>query len=534
MKQLSLYYHTIRYLRLRQIYGRVWFKLHKPYVRLGKFTSEPELPLVKIPFLIKPQNFIYTFNKDQALNWRNPTIEKLYLYHLHYFDHLQGDQSQSEPIMQAWIEENPPGSYPGWDSYPLSMRIVNWIKWILSGHKPTVNILLSLMAQADYLSRRLEYHLLGNHLLANAKALLFAGLFFGKMGKIWRKKALSLLESQLEQQILKDGGHIERSTQYHSLILEDLLDCVNLLKTYDEKVPITWSNCISKMSYWLSAMSHADGNIALFNDATLNTAVSPVELFKYAEVLGYYLKPITGSIFLRESGYARLQKNHVQVLIDAAPLGPDYLLGHAHADTFTFELSLNKQRIIVNSGTSTYENNAERSRQRGSLAHNSVVIDHLNSSEIWSSFRVARRAKVSRVSFAIHEARDEMSAEHNGYQCGKMNIVHERSWCLGENELNITDVIRGSGNHNITIPFHLHPELEVENANSHCFIISKDKNKLISVFLDDRFTWRVQASTFHPDFGITLTNWCIVGENRMKLPVEVSHLFVWETMENKS
>lgn len=534
MKQWSLYYHTIRHLRPQQIYGRIWFKAHKPAVRMYKYTTEPQLPWLKTAFLTKPKNFIYDFCKEHERDWRNLNFEKLYLYHLHYFDHLSAEQTHSASLMQTWIEENPPGSYPGWDSYPLSMRIVNWIKWILSGNRPGIKITQSLMTQAGFLSRRLEFHLLGNHLLANAKALLFAGVFFGENTLSWKRKALTILEDQLIQQILADGGHIERSTQYHSLILEDLLDCVNLLKTYNEEVPSTWSNCISKMLNWLSTMCHPDGNIALFNDATLNTAVAPDKLFKYAQALGYRIKSGAGSIFLSESGYARLQRNQAQVMIDAAALGPDYLLGHAHADTFTFELSVAKQRIIVNSGASTYENNAERLRQRGSLAHNTVVIDHLNSSEIWSSFRVARRAKVRRVNFVIHSSWDEISAEHDGYRRGKMNIIHERSWCLTESELRIIDVIRGNGNHYITIPFHLHPDLKVEHANPHCFVIGKDKQILVKLFLDDRLSWSLLPSTFHPDFGVSLVNWRVVGENRMKLPLKLTHLFIWEAAGNKS
>jgi hypothetical protein len=43
---------------------------------------------------------------------------------------------------------------------------------------PSAECVHSLAVQARHLSRRLEYHLLGNHLFANAKALVFAGLFF--------------------------------------------------------------------------------------------------------------------------------------------------------------------------------------------------------------------------------------------------------------------------------------------------------------------------------------------------------------------
>ena len=43
-------------------------------------------------------------------------------------------------------------------------------------------------------------------------------------------------------------------------------------------------------------------------------------------------------------------------LLDVARVGPDYLPGHAHADTLSFELSLYDRRTIVNCGISQYAN----------------------------------------------------------------------------------------------------------------------------------------------------------------------------------
>ena len=76
--------------------------------------------------------------------------------------------------MQRWVAENPPGVGPGWEPYPTSLRIVNWIKWALAGHALPPGCLHSLAVQTRWLCRRLEYHLLGNHLFANAKALVLS------------------------------------------------------------------------------------------------------------------------------------------------------------------------------------------------------------------------------------------------------------------------------------------------------------------------------------------------------------------------
>ena len=81
------------------------------------------------------------------------------------------------------------------------------------------------------------------------------------------------------------------------------------------------------------------------------------------------------------------------LVCDVAPIGPDHLPAHAHADTLSFELSFKGRRVFVNSGTSEYGLSAERQRQRGTAAHNTLVLDEENSSEVWAGFRVARRAR---------------------------------------------------------------------------------------------------------------------------------------------
>jgi uncharacterized heparinase superfamily protein len=97
----------------------------------------------------------------------------------------------------------------------------------------------SLALQARYLAETVEYHLLGNHLLANAKALVFVGAFFegGARRRAGSASGLRILASQLPEQVLDDGGHFERSPMYHSLILEDVLDLVNLHRSLARLAP---------------------------------------------------------------------------------------------------------------------------------------------------------------------------------------------------------------------------------------------------------------------------------------------------------
>lgn len=158
------------------------------------------------------------------------------------------------------------GAGNGWEAYPLSLRIANWVKWALCGGELSERAVESLVLQARYLARSVEYHLLGNHLFANAKALVFAGAFFaGREAEGWLRRGLAILEREVGEQVLADGGHFERSPMYHALILEDVLDLLNLAgafpEAFGEERRLHWSRTAGRMLGWLERMTHPDGRI---------------------------------------------------------------------------------------------------------------------------------------------------------------------------------------------------------------------------------------------------------------------------------
>ena len=240
---------------------------------------------------------------------------------------------------------------------------MNWIKYSLAGQHLAPAALQSLAVQARWLYRRIEWHLLGNHLLANAKALVFAGCFFSDAeADAWRRRGQMILDRQYREQFCADGGHFERSPMYHALALEDALDLINLARTYSGQIAEPEVNLIKAMRAWLAAMTHPDGEIGFFNDAAQGIAPRHADLDVYAARLGLPALSCAQHdvIDLSESGYVRVAVGPLVALIDKAPLGPDYLPAHGHADTLSFEVSLFGQRVLVNSGTSLYAEGAER------------------------------------------------------------------------------------------------------------------------------------------------------------------------------
>jgi uncharacterized heparinase superfamily protein len=497
-KKLLTLFHTVRYLKAIQIYRRVYRK--RPRTSIGSVAERRSVlgnwtrAVAREPTSTGPLKFRFLNQEREPRGWNDTEISKLWLYNLHYFDYPDPE------LMLRWVRENPVGAGNGWEPYPLSRRIVNWIQWERAGGVLNQECLESLTTQVRHLLNSLEYHLLANHLFANAKALVFAGLFFsGRESERWLRTGLEILAGQLVEQVLVDGGHFERSPMYHSLILEDLLDLVNLARAYPQ-VSLAgyvdaWSESAIRMLGWLRKMCHPDERISFFNDAAFGIAPEPGALHDYAERLG--IRAQTAE--LGDSGYVRLENENTVVLFDAAPIGPDYQPGHAHADTLSIEVSHRGRRVVVNSGTSTYELGPERTRQRGTSAHNTVVIDGADQSENWAAFRVARRARPFDVRT---DGASFVEAAHDGYRRMRYPLVHRRRVEFTEGGLLISDALEGSGVHDADIYFHIHPAAQVD------------------VRLDERLTRTLcEQGTWHPEFNVSVPNRRILGHYRGPIPV---------------
>jgi len=550
-----LLWNTVRYLKFSQIKERIWKKVKRVKINLSPAGEVREQigdwvePARQSQRMIGKRSFCFlneAHEINSAVDWNNDQWSKLWIYNLHYFDDLTAiDAGQRvdwhRTLIQRWIDENPVGVGNGWEPYPLSLRIVNWVKWSLAGNEMKENWLHSLVFQIRYLSQNLETHLLGNHLFANAKALLFAGLFFeGKEAEEWYKVGLVLAERELSEQVLADGGNFELSTMYHLIFLEDLLDLINVHRVYDRTLPQGLDAYVVSMNHWLDAMIHPDGEISFFNDAAFGVTPPVAELKKYFDritefsgLTGFYLsnKSLVNSvkdslIDLIESGYSRVEIGNAVALIDRAAVGPDYLPAHAHADTLSFELSLFGQRVIVNSGTSVYGVGKQRQLERGTAAHSTLVIDSENSSEVWGGFRVARRAKVFDREQSESDGKVRLSACHDGYKRLSGKPVHCRKWLFEDGMLTINDRISGKGVHIVESVLPLYPKITVVCVESNKIALEVLGQEVVMLF-EGKGQLELFKSSYHPEFGLSVENKKIIFRCKERLPVEMTMRICW-------
>lgn len=540
---LSRYYHTLKHLKFIQVKERIKRKFVRPTPdlrppppirqRRGQWVTHAW----RAPSMMSPT--IYRFlNEEQLLEfpqaWNAPSLSKLWLYNLHYFEDLtaqnaRGRKRWHEELIERWIADNPVGHGNGWEAYPLSLRIVNWIKWSLDGNDLSRTATESLAVQVRYLSRSLEFHLLGNHLFENAKALTIAGLYFdGAEAEGWLSLGIYLLNEQVKEQILPDGGHFELSPMYHSLIFEGLLDVLNTHRAYSQQMPAELLSPLRGMLAWFQAMCHPDGQISFFNDAAFAIGPDLAASTAYAQALGIDASSTTGTRMLEDSGYVRLERSSAVLIADVAKVGPDYLPGHAHADTLSFEFSLMGRRVIVNSGTSLYGQTEERHRQRGTSSHNTIRLDKCDSSEVWGGFRVARRASVTVKAFSMHSD-GKLQASHDGYVRLAGKPVHTRGFMLREDHLIIEDELEGTGNHLIESFLHFHPDIRVSAMDGIEFRADLPGHPMPLFIVGDRgLAWSVEPGNWFPEFGKSLPNQKLVGRAYSDLPAKFAIQLRWE------
>ena len=523
MRKLFLIFNTLRYLKWQQIYFRLVRRLIKPKVieifqgpKPKRSKTWEHLPLYsnKIDSQLEACFLNHTKKLDLPADWNNESPSKLWVYNLHYFEDLLSNNAKEKhnshfQLLNSWVDQNPVGYGNGWEPYPTSLRIVNILKAWLGGLKLDAKLLSSVFTQASFLSSDLERHLLGNHYFVNLKALLFAGVIFENIR--WMSIAERGLLTEIPEQILEDGANFELSPMYHSLILVDMLDMFNLSRAYPTKLSNQLASLlekyIPKMLTFLEAMAHLDGGVSFFNDSADGIAPTKAKIESYAEKLGFEISPHDSNrpqiIDNPNSGYICAIAAENKLIFDASPVGPDYIPGHAHADTLSFELSIGAQRVFVNSGTSEYGLSPKRLFQRKTASHNTVEVDGKDSSQVWGGFRVANRAEIiSKHTELKHDHSIELLAAHNGYKSLFGGCIHARKLTFSENSLIVSDSLERTFKY-AKSRFYFHPDL----------VISLEDNLLriegTEFTLHSDLTGKVASlvdSFWYPEFGVEMLN----------------------------
>ncbi len=376
-------------------------------------------------------------------------------------------------LWQDWLEQIIMGQSLAWEPYPASRRLVVWLAaWhLLAGDS---QIVLTMAQHATYLCHHLERDLDNNHLVANAKALAWAGLLLPHLPQAdwWRHLGLKWLWRSLQEQVRPDGGHFENSSSYQLAVWQDGLETALLCEAGGEGVPAPVMDVLHRMGEFVWALRRPDGRLPLLNDsiedepAPVDTLLAlAVRVLKRTDFSRRTSKPFRSLRdfdvqVLEDTGYvvvrSPVEKNGTYLFFDAGDLGPVHCPGHGHADTLSFELWSQGEALIVDPGTYQYSAGDWRDYFRSTAVHSTATIDNLNQSTFAGPFRLADMAQGHLLSVAANQGRVEISGQHDGYARLSDPVIHRRHIHFRDaHQLTIVDHFSGSEEHEIALSYHL-------------------------------------------------------------------------------
>lgn len=443
---IKLYYDTLKHLRPSQVFYRMWRKAGgKTRLKVG-YTPSPDAAkadINRVPTLSEldfDPVFLVRFNVDAIVDdriellhheeqvdwstcWHNDLSTPLWRFNLHYFEYLlplarafldSGQEAyfnKAKSVIESWIFSCPQTKGgAAWDSYTISMRVVNWLafygelKDVLEADADFIRLFnVSLADQYAHLGTCLEVDLLANHYLENLKALTILSCYFGDEATL--KLVYPRLLEQVQEQILPDGMHFELSPMYHKIVLEDLMRVAVALEAtgYDENACCKFR--LQDMCDCLYSLERNTNRTPLFNDCGDNVAKSRDALLACARN-HFGVMPEFRSVF-PDAGYCVLERETdaglVKVIFDTGNPGPEYAMGHVHCDALSFECFIDGRPWIVNCGTYAYQDESRLLYKR-TLSHSTVMVDGEEQHECWAPFRVARFGKQESARVAGNEA----------------------------------------------------------------------------------------------------------------------------------
>lgn len=463
MNKLSLYVNTIRTLRPIQIISRM-----RPTARVfGGKMSPDTVNTVRIacPELDEDASYLRRFDVDALKQdifvlinephqvdldqWSCSEASHLWNFNLHYFEYCiplavrfgrtadEADYTLFKRLVSSWIDACRYPNGDAWHPYTISLRLINWLiccdyfgSSLLADQVFCRRLRDSMYLQYRHLLLNQEARLLGNHYWENLKTLAILALYFGE------QEVLSAVEKrlahQLDEQILIDGVHFERSIMYHKIVLEGLIRLKMAYGSVGYLTPEPIEDGIRKMNDAVASIELNVGKTPFFNDAAdgISKTARSLSLACIGE-FGYEANDVLTEF--PQSGFYKLYSDEAALVFFAGPPGPAYMLGHSHCDVLSFELSLGGQPLFVNSGTYAYQTPL-RSFFRSDPAHNVAARMGHDQMLCWGAHRVARGVKSVEIDNISSNCITASFIDWEG-------ILHKRTITLSGNRVKVEDWI---------------------------------------------------------------------------------------------
>lgn len=371
-----------------------------------------------------------------------------------------------EKHFYSWIEQNKYLKGVNWNSsMEIAIRSYQWLITFyilkdLGENKFRIDLIKAIIVSMKHVRRNFsKYSSANNHLIIEAYITSIIGYCLKPIYKQdWFNYGYNELKNHLKLQFFDDGVNKEQAIHYQAFVTDAMLQYNIFLKKIN-KEPL-YEKVIKKSLEFICDVEASEG-YSDFGDSDdaqiLKFSLQKINYYDYVLNLGtvYYNKKFTSfnkyypevymftekhklitekhitnncSIY-KDGGYCIVKDSKTFLLFDVGQLGFGSLATHGHADALSIIYKYNDIPFIVDSGTYIYTIQREkRNYYRGTLAHNTLIYNNLNQSEIKGPGLWGKKAISKLINHSENDNYLEFEAEHNGYlpHIHKRKITYEK------------------------------------------------------------------------------------------------------------
>lgn len=441
--------------------------------------------------------------------WLPESASPGWLAEMHGFDWLRhlrsvgGDAArrQARALVAHWIETQGRGwNAVTWSPDLIAARLASWIgqhDFFLSSADDATRAMVfdSMGRQLRHLSRALPGRLQGLPLLLAIKGLIYGGLCLpGQEAVLERGRKLLLRE--LQRQILPDGGHVERNPSVQLQVLRHLIDMRGCFRAARIAVPDPLQYAIDRATPTVRFFRHGDGGLCLFNGGQEEESILIDTVLGQADARG---RPLRSAPHI---GFERMTAGRTCIILDAGVPSPPGLDEAAHAGTLSFEMSVGRDRLIVNCGAHPSAAAPWRAALAASAAHSTLVVGDTNSSAVLDGGGLSRRAAKVETTRQESQGNILVEASHDGYR-DSHGLTHSRRLYLAESgeDLRGEDILSGAAGQPFALRFHLHPDVHPEMVDDGSMALRTGSGAV----------WRLRIGGDSVDQGLELADSIYLG-----------------------
>jgi hypothetical protein len=449
-------------------------------------------------------------------------------------------------LLTSWLDQCPYGEGMNWRSpLELGVRLINWV-WALElirpsglmGEKLEDRLLESAYRHLWHISRRYSRHSsANNHLIGEAAGVFIGSSYFSQLkdSRRWRDESQEILEREILKQTYSDGGTREQAFGYHLFVLQFFVLCGLMARTMERDFSEAYWRRLEQMFEFVAFLTDG-GPLPMVGDCddgyvldlggrddivhsymTVGAILFDRADFKarasgFGELAFWLFGPAGRECYERigagevpaairpyafsESGYYLIQRGHrdsvdrISVVFDCGDLGFGAIAAHGHADALSITLRALGSDVLVDPGTYdyfTYE--PWRMYFRSTRAHNTVVIDGQDQSEMLGPFLWGEKARARCTRWRSSAEGGEVVGEHDGYRRLSDPVVHRRRVAMEDDEplIVVEDEIIAEGRHTIELNWHLAEHCRAAARGAHEWAIDCGAGAVM-MELDPRLT----------------------------------------------